>query len=52
LALDGEALSDLPPRKESRHAMYKRLGGLQGQSGQVWKISPTTGIWFPEHPVR
>jgi hypothetical protein len=29
----------LPPGK-IRYALYKRLGGFQGQSGQVRKISP------------
>ena len=29
----------LPPGK-TRHSLYRRLGGLQGRSGRVRKISP------------
>jgi hypothetical protein len=29
----------LPPGK-TRYPLYRRLGGPQGRSGQVWKISP------------
>jgi len=29
------------PRKGTWYAWYRRLGGPQGWSGQVWKISPT-----------
>jgi len=33
------------PRKETRYRLVgMRLGGPQGQSGQVRKISPATGI--------
>ena len=43
-ALDGvggqrHAPADLPTRK-TRHPLYKRLGGPQGRSGRMWKISP------------
>jgi hypothetical protein len=31
---------------------YKRLGGPQGRSGHVWKISPPTGIRSPDLPAR
>jgi hypothetical protein len=30
----------LPPGKETRYSLYRRLGGPQGRSGLVWKISP------------
>ena len=33
----------LPPRK-TRYPLYRRLGGPQCQSGQVWKISPPPGF--------
>jgi hypothetical protein len=33
----------LPPGK-TRHPLYSRLGGPQGQSGQVQKISPPPGF--------
>ena len=41
----------LPPGK-TRHPLYRRLGGTQGRSGQVSKISPPTGIRSPERPAR
>jgi hypothetical protein len=36
-----------------RHApadLYRRLGGPQGRSERVWKISPPTGIRSPDRP--
>jgi len=33
----------LPPGK-SRYPLYRKLGGLQGRSGQVRKISPLSGF--------
>ena len=33
----------LPPRK-TRYPLYRRLGGPQGRSGQVRKISPPPGL--------
>ena len=33
----------LPPRK-TRYSLYRRLGGTQGRSGQVRKISPPRGF--------
>jgi hypothetical protein len=33
----------LPPRK-NRYPLYRRLGGPQGRSGQVQKISPPRGF--------
>ena len=41
----------LPPGK-TRYPLYRRLGGPQGLSGQVRKISPTTGIRSPDRPAR
>ena len=41
----------LPPGK-TQYPLYRRLGGPQGWSGQVRKISPPTGIWSPDHPAR
>ena len=37
------ASTALPPGK-SRYALYKRLGGPQGRSGRVRKISPPPGF--------
>jgi len=47
-ALDGvsgqrHAPVALPPGK-TRYPLYRRLGGLQGRSGQVRKISPPPGF--------
>jgi hypothetical protein len=41
----------LPPGK-TRYSLYRRLGGSQGRSGQVRKISPATGIRSPDRPAR
>ena len=41
----------LPPGK-TRYPLYRRLGGPQGRSGQVRRISPPTGIRSPDRPVR
>ena len=42
----------LPPRK-TRYPLYRRLGGPQGRSGRVRKISPTpTGILSADRPAR
>ena len=30
--------------KETRYALYRRLGGPQSRSGRVQKISPATGF--------
>jgi hypothetical protein len=32
--------------------LYRSLGGLQGQSRRVQKISPPTGIRSPDRPAR
>ena len=37
------APAGLPPGK-TRYPLYRRLGGPQSQSGQVWKISPPAGF--------
>ena len=42
----------LPPGK-TRYTLYRRLGGLQGRSGRLWKLSPPpTGIRSPDRPAR
>jgi len=43
--------ADLPPGK-TRYPLYRRLGGPQGRYGQLRKISPPTGIRFPDRPAR
>ena len=55
-ALDGvggqrHAPAALPPRK-TRHPLYIRLGGPQGRSGRMWKISPHTGIRSSDRSAR
>ena len=40
------------PQGKTRYPLYRRLGGPQGRSGQVWKISPLTRIRSPDRPVR
>jgi hypothetical protein len=55
-ALDGFWWSPSPgrftPVNETRYPLYRRLGGPQGQLGQVQKISPPSGIWSPDRPTR
>ena len=41
----------LPPGK-TWYPLYRRLGGHQGLSGRVRKISPPTGIRSPDRPGR
>ena len=41
----------LPPGK-TRYPLYRKLGGPQGRSGQVRKISPPTGIRSLDPPAR
>ena len=41
----------LPPGK-TRYPLYRRLGGPQGRSGQVWKMSSPIGNWSPDRPAR
>ena len=45
------ARADLAPGK-TRYPLYRRLGGPQGRSTQVRKISPPTGIRSPDRPVH
>ena len=40
----------LPPG-ETRYPLYRRLGGPQGRSGRLRKISPATGIRSPDRPA-
>ena len=37
---------------KTRYPLYRRLGGSQGWSGRVRKISPPTGIGSPDRPAR
>ena len=51
---EGSALRpgrSLPPGK-TRYPLYRRLGGSQGRSEHVRKISPPTGIRSPDRPAR
>jgi hypothetical protein len=44
----GEGSASRPCRTlvpgKTRYPLYRRLGGPQGRSGQVWKISPPPGL--------
>jgi hypothetical protein len=40
------------PGTETLYPFYGRLGGSQGRSGLVRKISPPTWIGFPDRPAR
>ena len=56
-ALDGGGWSTprpalFTPEKETRYPFYRRLGGPQGRSGRVRKISPPTGIRSQDRPFR
>ena len=48
----------LPPRPchfnlgKSLYPLYRRLGGPQGRSGKMRKISPPTGMRSPDRPAR
>jgi hypothetical protein len=44
------ALAALSPG-ETRYPLYSRLGGAQGRSERVRKISPPTGIRSPDRPA-
>ena len=55
-ALDGvggqrHAPAALPPGK-ARYPLHRRLGGPQGWSGRVQKISPPTEIRSTDRPAR
>ena len=48
-SLDGSVwstphLGRFTPGKETLCLLYRRLGGPQGRSGRVWKISPLAGF--------
>ena len=51
----GEGSASRPGRSlplgKTRYPLYKRLGGSQGQSGQVRKISPPSRIRSPDRPA-
>ena len=56
-ALDGGGWSTprlcrLTPGKETRYTLNRRLGGAQGRSERVQKISPLTRIRSPDRPAR
>ena len=40
------------PQAKTQYPLHRRLGGPQGRSGQVGKISPPTGIRSPGRPAR
>jgi hypothetical protein len=40
------------PGKETRYPLYRMLGGPQGRSGRVRKLSPPTGIRFSDRAAR
>jgi len=40
------------PTGNTRYPLYRRLGGSQGRSGLVQKISPPTWIRSPDRPAR
>jgi hypothetical protein len=35
----------------TQYSLYRKLGGLQGQSWTAWKISSLLGLKIPGHPV-
>ena len=41
---DSHAPATLPAGKETQYSMYRWLGGPQGRSGRVWKISLSPGF--------
>ena len=41
-----------PPPRKTRYPLYRRLGGPQGRSGRMRKISPPTGIRSTDRPAR
>jgi hypothetical protein len=46
MGMDGQcrAPTALPLDKETRYPLYRRLGGPQGQVGQVWIFLPPVGF--------
>ena len=51
LGYQRHARAALPPGK-IRYTLFRRLGGPQGRSGRVRKISHPTGIRSPDRPAR
>ena len=55
-ALDGVGGNATPrtayPLGKTRYTLCRKLGEPQGRSGRVRKISPPTGIRFPDRPAR
>jgi hypothetical protein len=47
-----KATFNLLPQGKTRYPLCRRLGGPQGRSGQVRKISSPTGIRSPDRPAR
>jgi hypothetical protein len=45
------ALAAPPPQGKIQYSLYRRLGGPQGRSEQVRKMSPPTGIRSPDRPA-
>jgi hypothetical protein len=45
-------LGRLTPGEETQYTLYRRLGGPQGRSGRVWKISSPTGCRSADRPAR
>ena len=43
---------DALPPEMTRYPLYRTLGGPQGRSKRVRKISPHTGVRFPDRPSR
>ena len=37
---------------KTQYPLYRRVGGPQGRSGQLRKISPPTGVRSPDRPTR
>jgi hypothetical protein len=57
MALEGGEGSASPPGHsltsgKTQYPLYRRLGGVQDQSGQVQKISPPAGTRSPDRPAR
>ena len=54
--MEGEGSASRPGRSlppgNTRYSLYRKLGGPQGWSRHVRKISPPTGIRSPNRPAR
>ena len=51
-ALDGVGGQRRAPATLPRYSLYRRLGGAQGRSGRISKISPCTEILSADLPAR